>query len=86
MSLFRSLFGALGHSLTLVDREECGKVPFALRVRLRWQYLSENAGVAASGGRSSVGRVGASQALGRGFESRRPLQSARDLTVLFPES
>ena len=30
-------------------------------------------------GRSSVGRVGASQALGRGFESRRPLQTDHPL-------
>ena len=31
-SPFRSPFGTLGHSLTLVDREERGKLWFALRV------------------------------------------------------
>ncbi len=36
--------------------------------------------VSPSSGRSSVGRVGASQALGRGFESRRPLQSIQALS------
>ncbi len=36
--------------------------------------IGEERRLATSGGRSSVGRVGASQALGRGFESLRPLQ------------
>src|ERR1019366_3147352 len=52
-------------SWTLVDsrgQRERGKLQFALCVGLRWLYLSENAGFAVSSGRSSVGRVGASQA------------------------
>jgi hypothetical protein len=65
--------GLLGHSLTLLDRED------VVNCRPRYLFVAslypaENAGVAVSGERSSVGRVGASQALGRGFESRRSLQ------------
>ncbi len=65
-------------STTHIDARRCGRSVLESN-KHHWTGVSSGIywkmqGFTASSGRSSVGRVGASQALGREFESRRPLQ------------